>query len=250
MTRLSNKCDLQHPSCGQCLKARIRCPGPLKDADLPPAAPASSVRRKKPSGLKIDTSATATKSSIVESPTIPLHERASCHFVANYCLTPHPGGMRGFLDFLMPLLKSRKDLPHIRLAFDACSIASLNNSIDHKPEYESLALAHYTKALAATSAALRNPAIAKDDATLAAVYLLCLFETITATSVCTIAWGSHTRGALVLIRARGYEQLQSKSGLDLFITSRTQIVSKRASFLFFIFLSFACSTGFPFPLHP
>ncbi|QPG97141.1 hypothetical protein C2857_005846 [Epichloe festucae Fl1] len=186
-------------------------------------------RRKKPPGLKIDTSATATKSSIVESPTIPLHERASCHFVANYCLTPHPGGMRGFLDFLMPLLKSRRDLPHIRLAFDACSIASLNNSIDHKPEYESLALAHYTKALAATSAALRNPAIAKDDATLAAVYLLCLFETITATSVCTIAWGSHTRGALLLIRARGFEQLQSKSGLDLFITSRTQIIIRALS---------------------
>ncbi|KAK2608756.1 hypothetical protein QQS21_002745 [Conoideocrella luteorostrata] len=186
-----------------------------------------------PTAVKIKTSSSSTKQLIIESPTIPLEEKASCHFVANYCLIPHSGGMRGFLDFLIPLLKVRHHLPHLRHAFEACAVASLNNAISHKDEYDKLALANYTQALSTTATALRNPAMMKDDATLAAVYLLCLFETITARSVGTVAWGSHIRGLLLLIRARGSSQLQTKSGLDLFVTCRTQGVGSTSLFRHF-----------------
>ena len=40
-----------------------------------------------------------------------------------------------------------------------------------------------------------------------------------------LAWGSHTEGAIQLVRARGKKQLRTKLGLLLFIAVRTQMVS-------------------------
>lgn len=40
------------------------------------------------------------------------------------------------------------------------------------------------------------------------------------------AWGSHTEGAVQLVKSRGREQLRTKTGLLLFIAVRTQMVSE------------------------
>lgn len=125
----------------------------------------------------------------------------------------------------MPLLKADYVPLHYKYAFEACALASLNNGVGNGNHFEKEALGKYTKALSTTFAALRDPEVAKEDATLAAVLLLSLFENITAKTMGMLAWGSHIEGAIQLAKARGRKQLSTKVGLNMFIAVRTQMVS-------------------------
>jgi hypothetical protein len=108
---------------------------------------------------------------------IPTEQQASCHFVSNYVLVPQQGGTRGFLDYIIPLLKTDGPNTHLTNAFDACALASLANRPGAAGSgLEKKALGHYTQALAATHIALKDPEASKSDSTLAAVLLLGLFE--------------------------------------------------------------------------
>jgi hypothetical protein len=87
------------------------------------------------------------------------------------------------------------------------------------------AISEYQRALSATHRALRDPDLATSDGVLAAVLLLSIFENISATKMGEFAWGSHVEGAIQLVKARGRKQLQTATGLRLFIAVRTQLVS-------------------------
>lgn len=164
--------------------------------------------------------------SVVSTLNMPLEEQASCHFVSNWVLIPRQGSTRGFMEYLLPLLKSEKQSEHFKSAFDACAFASLGNRVGPGSDFENIALAKYTKALACTSKALRDPEMSKQDTTLAAILLLGLFENISARQLGMLAWGSHIEGAIQLVRSRGRKQLRTKVGLLLFIAVRTQMVSR------------------------
>ena len=114
---------------------------------------------------------------------------------------------------------------HYRYAFEACALASFNNGVGNRNHFEKEALGKYTKALSATFEALRDPKMAKEDATLGSVLLLGLFENISAKSMGMLAWGSHIEGAIYLVKLRGREQLQTKLGREMFIATRVQMVS-------------------------
>lgn len=129
------------------------------------------------------------------------------------------------MEFVVPLLNADTVPQHYKYAFEACALASLNNGVGNGNHFEKQALGKYTKALSTTFAALRDPEVAKEDATLAAVLLLGLFENITAKTMGMLAWGSHIEGAIQLAKARGRKQLQTKVGLNMFIAVRTQMVS-------------------------
>lgn len=129
------------------------------------------------------------------------------------------------MDFVVPLLKADKVPVHYKYAFEACALASLNNGVGNRNHFEKQALGKYTKALSTTFAALRDPEVAKEDTTLAAVLLLGLFENITAKTMGMLAWGSHIEGAIQLAKARGRKQLRTKVGLNMFVAVRTQMVS-------------------------
>lgn len=156
-----------------------------------------------------------------------MDELASCHFISNYVLIPRQGlaTNRGFLEFVLPLLRAEKPSEHFLYAFKACSLASLNNRVGTGNDFDKAALGCYTKALASTFTALKDPALVNRDDTLAAILLLGLFENITAKTLGMLAWSSHIEGAIQLVKSRGREQLSSKIGLDLFIAVRTQMVS-------------------------
>lgn len=162
----------------------------------------------------------------------PLRELATCHFISNYVLVPRQwiSSARGFHQFLLPLLKQDPPSPHFQHAFDACALASFNNRIGTGNEFDKEALGRYTEALAATAVALKNPVTAVQDSTLATILLLGLFENITAKSLGMLAWSSHIEGAIQLVKARGRAQLQTKIGMDLFLSVRTQMVSLFGSF--------------------
>lgn len=128
------------------------------------------------------------------------------------------------MEYVVPLIKADRPAPHFRYAFEACALASLGNRVGPGNDFDKQALGQYTKALATTFAALKDPEAAKQDATLAAVLLLGLFENITARQLGLLAWGSHIEGAIQLVKARGRKQLRTKIGLMLFVAVRTQMV--------------------------
>ena len=113
--------------------------------------------------------------SILQHLSTPIDQQAACFFLSNYVLIPEEGTMRGYLDFLLPLLKRPKPDPSFILAFSAVGLAALGNRPNSKsllPKAESL----YVRALKQINLALQNPTKSTDDSTLAAVLLLSVFE--------------------------------------------------------------------------
>ncbi|KAI1458523.1 hypothetical protein F4805DRAFT_115543 [Annulohypoxylon moriforme] len=244
------KCDETKPTCNQCAKSRRQCPGYKDEFDLVFRNETQATERRawragkkglaqktvksdpdSPSGdIKVSPLfANSIKSqlaqAIIPSLNVPFEHQASCHFVSNFILVPPEGegNTRGFMDFIIPLLKSDPH-GHLQHAFSACSIAFLNNRGGSEARFSERALHEYTKALNGTNSALRNPETQLADSTLAAVLLLGLFESITAKQIGMLNWGSHTEGAIQLVKARGKKQLKTKVGLTLFIAVRTQMI--------------------------
>lgn len=239
------KCDETKPTCNQCAKSRRQCPGYKDEFDLVFRNETQATKRRakkansKALALKNGRDANAADSSSASSlspasstgrtslqpgPRVALEDQAACHFMSNFVLVPHQGSVRGFMEFLVPLMKVDCMPQHFRHAFDACALASLNNRVGTGNDLDKDALASYTKALATTFAALRDPDVAKQDATLASVLLLGLFENISARHIGMLAWGSHIEGAVQLAKTRGRKQLRTKVGLAMFIAVRTQMI--------------------------
>jgi hypothetical protein len=59
----------------------------------------------------------------------PIDEQAACFFLSNFVLIPEEGTMRGYLDFLIPLLKKPKPDPSFILAFTAVGFAALGSRL-------------------------------------------------------------------------------------------------------------------------
>ncbi|RDA82853.1 hypothetical protein CP532_0951 [Ophiocordyceps camponoti-leonardi (nom. inval.)] len=236
------KCDETKPTCNQCAKSRRLCPGYKDEFDLVfrNETQATKRRAKKANtkalalkhGRDVDSSSSSADSSLSPAssagiqppPRVAIEDQAACHFMSNFVLVPHQGSVRGFMEFLVPLMKVDRIPQHFRYAFDACALASLNNRVGTGNDFDKDALTSYTQALSATYAALRDPEVAKQDATLASVLLLGLFENISAKHVGMLAWGSHIEGAVQLAKARGRKQLRTKVGLAMFIAVRTQMI--------------------------
>jgi hypothetical protein len=107
--------------------------------------------------------------------TTPIYQQAACFFLANFVLIPEAGTMRGYLDFVLPLLKQNDPSPALQHAFSAVALAALGT----RPNSKSLlpkADLWYLEALQEINVALKDPAVASSDSTLAAVMLLASFE--------------------------------------------------------------------------
>jgi hypothetical protein len=245
------KCDETKPTCKQCAKSQRVCPGYKDEFDLvfrnetqaterrakKANRKAMALKAEKDLAAERDANAPASSSSpsaevilasqsesVVASLQLPVEQQASCHFVSNFVLIPRQGTSRGYMEFLPQLLGAESDYKHFTYAFNACSLASFNNRVGSGADFASEALGQYTKALASTHEALKDPVLALKDSTLASVLLLGLFENMTARQLGTMSWGSHIEGAIQLVKARGRKQLKTKAGLQLFIAVRTQMI--------------------------
>ncbi|KAF4951541.1 hypothetical protein FSARC_12889 [Fusarium sarcochroum] len=236
------KCDETKPTCNQCAKSRRQCPGYKDEFDLVfrNETQATERRARKANkkaltqkqgklGSQIPSKAVAIQKptpdqSILSTLQLPVDQQATCHFLSNFVLLPSHDMTRGWMEFVVPLLKSKTVAPSFKLAFDACAMASLGNRVGPGTNFEDRALGYYTKALSATFTALKDPVLSKEDSTLAAVLLLGLFENITAKQLGMLAWGSHIEGAIQLVKARDKKQIQTKTGLALFVATRTQMI--------------------------
>jgi hypothetical protein len=107
--------------------------------------------------------------------TTPINQQAGCYFLANFVLVPEPGTMRGYFDFVIPLLKHKEPSQSLLLAFSAVAMAALGTRPNSKALLPKADL-WYLNALKEINAALRDPKVASSDSTLASVMLMASFE--------------------------------------------------------------------------
>lgn len=152
-----------------------------------------------------------------------LQERAIAYFLYHYDLESPSQNKIGDMGFVI-LSKSDKEWEHYRLAFEACAMASFINETGGQLEYKSLTIETYNKALMAMHSALQDPDVVCEDATLAAVLLLALFECLNPTTGEQESWRNHVQGAIELARGRGRKQTDTRIGQMLFRATRTLMV--------------------------
>ena len=115
--------------------------------------------------------------AVIPAIQIPTDTQAQCHFVSNFILLPRQGSTRGFMDYLIPLMKMDPDAAHLQHAFNACALSSLGNRVSaDRVDFPEQAFGEYVKALRATNTAIKDPRTSTSDALLAAVLLLSMFE--------------------------------------------------------------------------
>ncbi|EFY90719.1 putative negative acting factor [Metarhizium acridum CQMa 102] len=153
---------------------------------------------------------------------MPLPERAIAFFMYHYDLESPSQNKTD--DMGVILLKSDEAWEHYRLAFEACAMASFINETGGQLEYKSLTIETYNKALMAMHSALQDPDVVYEDATLAAVLLLALFECLNPTTGEQESWRNHVQGAIELARGRGHKQTDTRIGHMLFRATRTLMV--------------------------
>ncbi|KHO00498.1 Homeodomain-like protein [Metarhizium album ARSEF 1941] len=154
---------------------------------------------------------------------MPLQERAIAYFLYHYDLESPSQNKIGGMGFVI-LPNSDKEWEHYRLAFEACAMASFINETGGQLEYKSLTIETYNKALTAMHSALQDPDVVCEDATLAAVLLLALFECLNPTTGEQESWRNHVQGAIELARGRGRKQIDTRIGQMLFRATRTLMV--------------------------
>jgi hypothetical protein len=109
--------------------------------------------------------------------TIPTEDQAACHFVSNFILVPRQDGTRGFMEFVLPLMKGEGPNGPLSHAFKACAYATLGNRPNAVASgIAEQAIGKYQDALRSIQSVLQDPEESKSDATLAAVLLLGLYE--------------------------------------------------------------------------
>ena len=126
-------------------------------------------------------------------------------FLAEYVLLPrHVESIRGYMEFLIPIYMAA---PKHSTVFPAISATALG-SLAHKkrsngPFWRSQIL--YVQACARLKEAVADPVSSRTDATLMAIFVLSIYDTMSTTRATSFAWGTHADGAAALVKHRGDE---------------------------------------------
>jgi hypothetical protein len=161
-------------------------------------------------------------SSLIPQPTVD--DRAIGLFVSQYVL----GNSRafGYLDifYAMPNMDD-----HLSACIRAVSLASFAEEA-RSTDLSRKAWLQYGSSLRLTNLALQSPKLATKDSTLLAIFLLDLFEKITAKedlrSMASIT--EHVKGASKLVYLRGTKQFSSPIGLRMFMQLSSMLMISSA----------------------
>ncbi|KAK6586331.1 hypothetical protein PZA11_001388 [Diplocarpon coronariae] len=248
------KCDEGKPECTRCVKYKRPCPGYRESTDnklrYKPRKPRTLARDVGVPSLLASTqsqiflasslcSAAASSqegsTAVVRSPTpenrrtVPrpwadeINVQAECYFVCNFVEIPEAGPSKGYLGFIIPLLRSQSSSKCLPLAFSAVAFAALAS---YQKSAVSIPKAQmtYLEALKEIKVALRDPQQSLDDSVIASVLLLAKFEQISPSEMTLGGWRSHIAGANSLLKARGKRRCETPFGRELVIAVREQVI--------------------------
>lgn len=105
----------------------------------------------------------------------PIDQRATCYFLSNFVLLPRGQTAKGNLDFIIPIVFGGSTETTLNLALNAVAYVAFANQPNAK-ELLPLADSKYVTALNQINKDLQDAQKAKQDSTLAAVFLLSFYE--------------------------------------------------------------------------
>ena len=117
----------------------------------------------------------STSPPVIKGLEISIEQQALCHFLANWILIHPEGTSHGYMECTVPLIERAPPESAFALSIKATAMASLATR-PHSKALISRANIHYAKAICTLNAALRDPVMAYQDSTLAAVITLGLYE--------------------------------------------------------------------------
>lgn len=175
----------------------------------------------------IDARAPETEISFNQDPghalSIGYDFRSICLFVTTFTTgADAQSGDPGHMDFLPSLLLRSANESCLQKATLALSLRNFANR-HAVTDLTSKITEAYSEALKSTNQALADQYLAKHDGTLAAVFLLSLYESLAPRAV-RGSWKAHVHGALQLLRLRGPEQFSTSAGQQLFRLVHTPIL--------------------------
>jgi hypothetical protein len=121
-----------------------------------------------------DLASTSTR-YIPETPNTSVGDQAVHYFLSNFVLLPRTKTSRGFLTYVIPLIKNEPPDTQLSTSFAAVALAAFGNRPAAK-HLLPMAAHYYCKALNLINYALRDPVAQRSDQTLVSVLLLGLFE--------------------------------------------------------------------------
>lgn len=148
-------------------------------------------------------------------------EQATFYFFRNYVLEDSTSG---YFQYLLNIYENELVGPALTETITALGMVGLSNFYK-TPSILMSAHQKYNSALRLVSSRLRNIEEAKADQTLVSVIMLGLYETNTCNSPQSMAsWTKHISGAAALLHLRGKEALATRTGRQLFVHLRGQVV--------------------------
>lgn len=147
-----------------------------------------------------------------------LHQLAYNRFLFDFVLpndsVNRDGPNNGFLTFLPSLYEQSSPGSCLYAAMFAVSFANFDGRFK-SPEARLLSSEYCGRALKSIQLAIQDQSQAKSDKTLLAVYLLGIYENLTATTY-NGSWIAHKKGSTALIRLRDPQQYNTSVGAQLF----------------------------------
>ncbi|OOO11831.1 Protein of unknown function DUF3468 [Aspergillus oryzae] len=229
------KCDLGRPSCLRCKKLGHECPG-YRDFsklgfNLRILTPESYPRQKRQNCDRQVTQCSERKHgryfqnpvtrqpqlAFVYAPTEHWEAHAKPFLLSQFTIvTLHGARVYGSLDFLPQLLERAGTESTLYKVCDAIASAYFAN----RSRSDSIEFGHrklYVRALQSLSNDVSDVEKQSQDTTLAAVWLLCLYELIVgARGQEPRGWRTHGEALIGLLRLRGQNQFQTRTGCQLF----------------------------------
>nr|UPX44848.1 hypothetical protein FAC5L9_11 [Penicillium camemberti] len=166
-------------------------------------------------------------------PAAPTKEDAICYFMRSHAFPGAFWNTEMMSKFLM-----QSGGPTSQSAMQASMGAVASAMLCRVKKVRSLmevARKEYVSALTLLNDALANPEEAKSNQALGTVVLLAIYEVVTSRAPQDIdLWTNHINGAMALLEMRGPDQLNTETGLLLFMHLRYQIVRLSPQFVFWI----------------
>lgn len=236
------QCDQRPEGCGQCKRTKRKCPGYRVLADVIFRNESDNVIQKfkakeakkmaamslasvpSPSSQGSDCGSLESLELVMQMPAPmvsygvaqPLEDQALLFFVANYVISCR-GPVRGHLDYVADLYQTDYLPEALMSSMRAVGLAGYSHAV-HAPSLMNQARHQYLRAIQLTNAALNSPTDVRKDATLMAIMILGIFETVTGCNQRSLtAWAEHIAGAAALLKLRGLDQLSTGAGRRLFI---------------------------------
>ncbi|KAL2816473.1 hypothetical protein BJX63DRAFT_441558 [Aspergillus granulosus] len=215
------KCDERKPSCLKCESSNRSCPG-YRDLTAISFRDESArvIRKTRQRGASASYGRTITC-----NPSPCTEDLAAGFFFSMYNIYNGPYFSMVSRDWLCEIYVNDPTCDVLRAAIEAVGMAGLSNT-SYAPHLAVQAQARYGKALSALDGALQDPCVATRDTTLMTVILLGLFELVSTDAADESGyWIAHAAGALALLQLRGPDQFARPRGGQLYVFTRSQILS-------------------------